>query len=135
VKVKEILTEGYLAYELPEQARNELARRFPPKYPEFIGHHITQQFGVPIGQLDDVLPRVRSTHIKVIGYAETDGLEALVVEVNGTKRREDGKVYHITWSLDRSKGKKPVMSNDMIAQQGWSPVEPYVFDAQLRYFQ
>jgi hypothetical protein len=122
--------EGYLAYELPDQARNALAKMFPPKYPEFIGHHITSAFGVSQpGEL-----ATTPAHIKVIGYVEEDGLEALVVEVNGSKRRNDGKTYHITWSLDRSKGKKPVMSNDLIARGNWLATDTYEFDAPLKFF-
>lgn len=127
MKLKQ-LREGYLAYELPVQARNDLARQFQPKYPEFVGHHITQQFGVPMDTQQE-----GSAQITVIGYAEEDGLEALVVTVNGAKRREDGRLYHITWSLDRSKGKKPVMSNDLV-QKGYTPIEPYTFSAPLKLF-
>jgi len=37
-----------------------------------------------------------------------------LVELNGSTRRSDGRLYHITWSLDRSKGKKPFHTNDII---------------------
>jgi len=123
------LRESYLAYVVPDQARNDLAREFQPKYPEFVGHHIIQQFGVPLNTQNPG----NSAQITVIGHAEEDGLEALVVTVNGAKRREDGRLYHITWSLDRSKGKKPVMSNDLV-QRGYTPVEPYTFNAPLKLF-
>jgi len=129
MKLTQMQRTGYMAYEVPEQVRCELARRFPPKYPDFIGHHITQQFGVE-NPGDLMIPHAM---INVVGYAEEDGLEALVVSVNGSKRREDGKTYHITWSLDRSKGKKPVMSNDLI-MKGWTHVEPYKFTAPLKFF-
>lgn len=130
MKIQELLHEGYLAYEVPDNARQRLSVLFPPKYPEFVGRHITSAFGVSNpGEL-----ATPNAHIKVIGYVEEDGLEALVVEVNGSKRRPDGKIYHITWSLDRSKGKKPVMSNDLIAQRNWVAVSPYEFDAPLKHF-
>lgn len=130
MKLNQVLFEGYLAYEVPEDARKDLAEMFPPKYPEFIGHHITQTFGVSNpGEL-----AVPQAHIKVVGYAEEDGLEALVVEVNGSKRRPDGKIYHITWSLDRTKGKKPVMSNDLIARGHWLATDTYEFVAPLKHY-
>lgn len=130
MKLNQVLFEGFLAYQVPHDAREHLATMFPPKYPEFVGHHITQAFGVSNpGEL-----AVPSANIKVIGYVEEDGLEALVVEVNGSKRRPDGKIYHITWSLDRSKGKKPVMSNDLIARGNWLATDTYQFTAPLKHF-
>lgn len=127
MKVKQLLTEGYLAFTVPAQAREELAKRFPPKFPEFIGHHITYEFGVPT---HFKVPEGTAT-IKVIGYAEEDGLEALVCTVEGRDLRSDGRRFHITWSLDRAKGKKPVMSNDLISRTGFSPVEPFTFTSKM----
>ena len=123
MKAKDILKErhGYIAFELDEQSRNILLKTFPPKYPEVIGHHITHQFGVPEGTKlpSDV------KDVKVIGYAD-DGtsLEALVVDVNGSTQRPDGGTYHITWSLDREQGRKPVHSNNLIKEQGYERISP-----------
>lgn len=114
------LMEGYIAYTLDKKSRNKLKSIFPPKYPEFIGHHITYKFGVGA---DEKLPKGGT--FKVVGYADDGkGLEALVVEVNGKTQRPDGKIYHITWSLDRSKGRKPVHSNNLIASKGFENVSP-----------
>ncbi len=129
MNINELIVEGYLAYEVPEHARQDLVKKYPPKFPEFIAHHITKEFGVPQSTPEE------TARIKLIGYAEEDGLEVLVVEVNGSRRRDDGAIYHITWSLDRSKGKKPVMSNDLIRKGDWQLVEPYEFHAPLRFFQ
>lgn len=113
MKVQEILMEAYTAYVLDDASKNILAERFPPKYPEFIGHHITVEFGVP-ADTDVPVP----ANIKVIGYKDSgDGLEALVVSVNGSTRRPDGQTYHITWSLDRSKY-SPVDSNGLLRADG-----------------
>ena len=46
--------------------------------------------------------------------------------IDGTCDRPDGSIYHITWSIDRARGRKPVESNDVIARLGWRPVEPPV---------
>lgn len=111
------LFETYTAYLLDSKSRRMLAKRFPPKYPEFIGHHITLKFGVS----GDV-PIPRPTDINIVGYADDgEGLEALVVEVDGKTNRVDGSIYHITWSLDRSKGRKPVHSKQLV-QQGYESV-------------
>jgi hypothetical protein len=130
MKVYQLLHEGYNAYVLDEQSRNLLAKRFPPKYPEWIGHHVTVDFGVP---KDPALPYGDVADIEVVGYAEDDGIEAFVVAVNGEIKRPDGKTYHITWSLDRTKGRKPVDSNNVIAARGFTKVTPIVAHATLQY--
>ena len=105
--------EGYTAYVLSQDTRNTLLSKFPPKYPKFIGSHITYQFGVKEGEAE--LPPEAT--IKVIGYVDSeDGLEALVVSINGTTTRPDGKMFHITWSLD-PKVYKPVHSNDLLTKK------------------
>lgn len=113
---------GYEAFELTPQARSTLAKLFPPKYPEFIGHHITHMFGVPMSHASSYGDTV---DFEVIGYADDgEGLEALVVRPRVSRlSRPDGKIYHITWSLDRSKGMKPMMSNALVAR-GFQPVSP-----------
>src|SRR3546814_9902597 len=49
-----------------------------------------------------------------------EGLQALIVSIDGSTDRPDGSTYHITWSLDRSRGRKAVQSNDVIAERGRS---------------
>lgn len=117
--IKKIILEEYSAFVLDNTSRNKLEKLFPPKFPEFIGHHITHQFGV---KKDSEAPESPKS-VEVIGYSSEDGLEALIVSINGSHIRPDGKVYHITWSLDRSKGKKPVHSNELI-KNGWEKVGP-----------
>lgn len=130
MKIKELLTEGYTAYVLTDEAREKLKNIFPPKYSEWIGHHITIKFPA---QLSPDMPLGEPVKAEVVGYVEEDGLETLVVAVNGNVKRPDGKTYHITWSLDRQKGKKPVMSNNLIAKKGYAPVGPYSITAHFKY--
>ena len=112
MKVKEIIMENYTAYVLDQSSRDTLEKRFPPKYEKFIGHHITYQFGVPA---DNETPP--PAHVKVVGYIDSgDGLEALVVAVNGSSTRPDGQIFHITWSLNPDKY-KPVDSNQLLKQK------------------
>lgn len=113
---------AYTAFVLSQRARAELLASFPTKFPDVICHHVTERFGVPQGH-----PVPMDADITVIGYAHDASLEALVVEVNGVRKRKDGKVYHITLSLDRSQGRKPVESNALIEQYGYVElVEPVV---------
>ncbi len=114
-----LLNEMYIAYVLDLKSKNSLAKKFPPKYPDFIGHHVTLFPGVK----SDAQRPPAAKSVKVVGYADDgEGLEALVVEVNGTTQRPDGGTYHITWSLDRSLGRKPVQSNELV-KAGYSKLE------------
>jgi hypothetical protein len=106
-----LLNEMYIALVLDDQTRTKLRDTFPPKYKDFIGHHITLKFGV---HKDTPLPRNQHS-TEVVGYADDGkGIEALVVSLDGKTQRSDGSTYHITWSLDRSKGYKPVDSNKLL---------------------
>lgn len=118
----------FLVIEHSDRAR--LLEIFPPKYPEWIGHHITYATRIPVTA---PLPRPKS--IKVVGYAEDEtGLECLIVEVDGTIQRPDGNVFHITWSLDRNSGWRPVLSNKVIAEKGYRKLEkPINISATARF--
>lgn len=102
---------GYLAWILDEKSRSELLGKFPPKFDKVICHHITYKFGV-----DETAELPVDTHnIKVIGHESNDKVQALVVSINGHNRRPDGKLYHITVSVNTANGGKPVMSNDLLS--------------------
>jgi hypothetical protein len=112
---------GYQAYELDEQSRDRLAKIFPPKYSDFIGHHITYKFGV---KSDRPLPE-QPNSAQVVGYSTNgESLETLVVSIDGSVERPDGKVFHITWSLDREDRMKPNDSNKVIKENGYEKVSP-----------
>ena len=85
---------------------------FVEVHPDFIGHHVTYMFGK-----DSELPE--NATIKVIGRCITDKIQCFVVEVNGKVARKDGSIYHLTWTINRSKGAKPVDSNRAILENGF----------------
>lgn len=101
----------FTGYAVSESTRKTLMGLFPPKYPEVIGHHITEKFGV---KKTDPAPDAPET-VRVVGYAD-DGhkVEGFLVEVNGSTKRPSGGFYHLTWSIDRSKGAKPKDTNDIM---------------------
>ncbi len=120
---------AYSGWYLPEHERDSILRFIPAKYPDLIAHHVTEALGLDL----PVPPNVRC---EIVGFADDgEGVQALVVRINGSTHRPMGGTYHITWSLDRSAGFKPVDSNRVIAQNGWTPfssileikVEPRVF--------
>ncbi|NJO61091.1 MAG: hypothetical protein HC836_23355 [Richelia sp. RM2_1_2] len=124
------LTEkrGYTGFELPSKTRKILLSKLPPKHADVIAHHITYKFGVG----EDSVPSVPKT-AEIVGYASDDSLEAYVVAINGSTTRPDGKVYHVTWSLDKSKGRKPVQSNNLLAN-GWAKIEPIKIEVTPKFF-
>lgn len=107
---------AYSAYVLESASRDHLLGLFPPKYPDVVAHHATYGMG------DHQMPF--TDEIKVIGYVDDGkGLECLLVKVLGREDRPtDGKPFHITWSIDRSKGYKPVHSNRVIQEVEAQPV-------------
>lgn len=116
----------YTCYLLTDKSRNQLLEKFPPKYPNVICHHITLQFGAPKGTPAPEAP----SSVKVIGYIDDHkGLEALLVSVDGDTKRPDGKVFHITHSLDSMMGYKPVDSNTLIKEsKNIVPVDPFTIE-------
>lgn len=105
---------------LDEAERAGLLERFPPAYPDVIAHHVTLKMGVgPREALPAPCDGV------IVGEQDDGaGLQCLVVEIGGGCQRWDGSVFHITWSLDRARGRRPVESNGVIAWLGWKPVAP-----------
>lgn len=119
MKVNQIVKRGYTAYVISSADRETLKERFPPKFPKFYGDHVTVEY--------NVLPNPNANYgtmqdLEIIGYAEDAGIEALVVRINGQVRRPDGKIYHLTWSLDPVLGKVPKDSNAVISTKGHKKV-------------
>lgn len=117
----------YTGYLLSETSRIELLEKFPPKYKRVIAHHITEAFGVPA----DIEPPNIPDSVKVTGYIDSgDGVEGLLVSVNGSNVRPDGSKYHITWSLDE--GRKPVETNIYVDKA--KPVKPIEISVKPKTF-
>lgn len=132
MKTEEIVQpSGYEAFVLNSPTREMLMKRFPPKHSDVIGHHITHRFGV---RRDQSQPYGQIFKFDVVGYVDDGKVEALVVKPGfGQNVRQDGKIYHITWSLDRSAGAKPVHSNDVIAK-GFTTIDPPIpFTARFEH--
>ena len=120
--------KGYTGFELDRKSRQMLLDQLPPKFSDVIAHHITYKFGVG----EEAIP-ANPNSAEIVGYASDDSLEAYVVAINGKTARPDGKTLHITWSLDRSKGRKPVQSNNLIAG-GWQKIKPIPINVSPKFF-
>jgi hypothetical protein len=118
---------AYLAYVLDEKSRAYILQHFQPKFPDVLCHHVTFDFGKAFYDIHSL----KKPMVKIIGYCSDDSLEALVVTVDGRVARADSKVYHVTLSLDKSKGRKPVDSNHAIAKFGYQNVSPIDITGEL----
>jgi len=47
----------------------------------------------------------------------------MVVTIDGTTGRPDGSTFHITWSLDKAKGRQARQSNDLLRERGWDKLD------------
>lgn len=102
-------------WKLEAASREFLVDIFPPRWPDLVGEHVTLDSDASLRH--PLPPKVQAA---VIGHADDgEGLEALVVEINGETARPDDSVFHITWSLDRGQGRKPAESNTLLAKRGW----------------
>lgn len=119
---------GYVGWAVSDATRTALLEMIAPVYPTFKGHHVTLAIGV---NETVELPAALTGH--VIGVADDkEGVQALVVVIDGVCRRPDGSIYHITWSL--ADGRKPKESNDVIRQLGWIPVPAFRIDLEPAFF-
>jgi hypothetical protein len=108
------VSEAIAGWRIDRAEREALLRRFPPRYPTVVADHVT--YGrVPLAELP--------FHERAELVGRTDdgaGVEAMVVELGGSRQRSTGGTYHITWSL--GPGREAVESNDAIAAHGWTPL-------------
>ncbi|MFL6782375.1 MAG: hypothetical protein ACJ8FE_00925 [Sphingomicrobium sp.] len=104
-------------WKLPQDERDALLERFPPKYENVVADHVTLRIGAT-----PTTPLPRKAEARIVGKADDgDSLECLVVELDGTTARPDGSTYHITWSL--SQGRTARESNDVLRDRGWKPLD------------
>jgi hypothetical protein len=109
-----------IGWKLDRGERDALLARFPPRYAKAVADHVTLRAHVAAAAA--LPPACVGT---IVGHSDDGrGVEAMVVQVEGSSERPDGGTYHITWSL--APGRKAVESNDVIAKFRWQPVEPPV---------
>jgi hypothetical protein len=101
-------------WKLDRGEREQLLRDHPPAYAEAVADHVTLEVG---GK--ELPPEVRAV---IVGRAnDGEGVEAMVVTIDGTTDRPDGSTYHITWSL--APGRRAKESNDVIRERGWTELD------------
>lgn len=80
-----------IGWRLDPQDRAKLLERFPAEWPDVVADHIT--FEAQVGQ-PTAMPSVDRAEI-VGGINDGEGLQAMVVAINGETERPDGGTYHI----------------------------------------
>jgi hypothetical protein len=106
-------------WKLDPQQRAALLERFPPRWPDVIADHVT------LNSHDQTDRAPAPATCSIVGAIDDGkGLQALVVAIDGTTARPDGSVFHITWSLDEGRGRKPIESNEVLLRLGWTPIDP-----------
>jgi hypothetical protein len=110
-----------IGWKVDRGERDALLERFPPRYPDAVADHITLETQA------ERKPLPAGVQARIVGRADDDGgVEAMVVAVDGSTDRPDGSTFHITWSLDKAKGRRAVESNDVLKQRRWDPLDPPV---------
>jgi hypothetical protein len=108
-------TGKVIGWKLDRDQRQLLLAQFPPRYADVIADHVTLKTNSEREELPGPVAAA------IVGRADDDdGLECLVVTINGTTDRPDGSTFHITWSLDKSKGREARESNDVLKERGWT---------------
>jgi hypothetical protein len=108
-----------IGWKLDKEQRQRLLAELPPAYRDVVADHVTLVSGV-----DRNASPPADKVAEIIGVADDGaGVQAMVVRIDGATDRPGGGTYHITWSLDKARGRQAKQSNDVIASQGWTPLK------------
>lgn len=103
-----------IGWKVGDADRLALLARLPPRYAQVMADHVTLRAHVAADA--ELPPAARAL---IIGHVDDGaGVEALVVQIEGSTGRPDGRTYHLTWSL--GPGRTAIESNQAIARQGWT---------------
>ena len=103
-----------IGWKLDRAQRQQLLERFPPLYRDEVADHVTLRTDAAKDPLPEPIEGA------IVGHADDgDSLEAMVVAIDGETDRPDGSVFHITWSLDKAKGRQARESNDLLKAREW----------------
>ena len=108
------MTRPIVGWKLDRGERAKLLEQHPPRYAEAVADHVTLQVGSR--QLPD------NVQALIVGHTDDgEGVEAMVVTIDGTTDRPDGSTYHITWSL--GPGRQAKESNDVLKERRWQELD------------
>lgn len=111
-----------IGWKLRASERLSLLELLPVQFDDIIADHITYSSGNDFANL---LPELRTAFI--IGHSSDNlGVQAMIIKINESIFRPDGKIFHITWSLDLSSNRRPAESNHVIMENGWNRFESII---------
>ena len=117
--------DSVIGWKLDRAEREQLLQQFPARYANVVADHVTLR-----SRVSEASPLPPGTTGVIVGCSDDGaGVQAMVVQVDGSVERPDGSTYHITWSLEE--GREARQSNDVIREHGWDAVVPPV-PVQLR---
>ena len=101
-------------WKLDRGEREQLLADHPSRYAEAVADHVT--LNAAGGSLP---PEVKAL---IVGRTDDgEGVEAMVVTIDGDTDRPDGSTFHITWSLRT--GREAVESNRVLKECGWKELD------------
>ena len=104
-----------VGWKLDRGEREELLKAHPPAYKKVVADHVT----LKVDPKAPLPPRVKAA---IVGSTDDqEGVQAMVVTIDGATDRPDGSTYHITWSL--GDGRRAVESNDVLKERGWDVLD------------
>lgn len=106
----------YRAYPLTPADRQALLKRFPPTHPRVIADHLSAQ---SLEHMDKV--KEGPAKGEVVGVMDADGLQALIVSLNGNTETAGGDLFHISWSAEP--GFKTRFAGATIARNGYTKLD------------
>jgi len=105
------MTNGW---KLDGEQRAALLRDHPPRFAQVVADHVTFDLAA-----SDPPGAVKGA---IVGRTDDDqGVEAMVVTIDGSVDRPDGSTFHITWSL--GPGRKARESNGVLKERGWKELD------------
>jgi hypothetical protein len=117
--VASAMTRTVIGWKLDAGERADLLAAHRPAYPDVVADHVTLKSGVAA----DARPPPDQRG-EIVGVTDDGaGVQAMVVRIDGSTDRPGGGTFHITWSLDKARGRQARQSNDVLAAQGWTPLE------------
>ena len=114
----------YIALNLTEASRQQIWKRFPPKFSEIKADHVTFDFNI-----DENVELPKISELSAFAYICDESLEALIVSVDGSTQRLN-RIFHIT--LSRTPQRKSSESNLLALHLNvWKRVEPFPLEFEV----
>jgi hypothetical protein len=105
-----------IGWTLDEAERATLLKQYPPRFAKVVAHHVTLATDAEDRELPDAV------RAEIVGRTDDEqGVEAMVVTIDGDTARPDGSTFHITWSL--GEGRRARESNDVLRERGWQKLD------------